>query len=223
MVSAFYFLGSKQKFGRGVGLPGAPRPTTSSGTRTTPSRTAACPAASGRPQVDHTFSPNFFMSAKAAYYDTGFGLVPRGGDRPDLHARLRDGRGDRLLPGLPGHPSAEDRQPGRQLLLRGHGRQQRAEVRLRLPRPTTTSSISTTAATRLAGIINAPDDKIAYVWRDGLHRTTAASTSAPTSATSSPRTASPSTSACASTGQTAKNLASEVPANASFPNVAARP
>ena len=61
-------------------LPRARRPTTSSGTRTTPSPTAGCPGGLWKIQIDHTFSPNFFVSAKAAYYDTGFGLVPRGGD-----------------------------------------------------------------------------------------------------------------------------------------------
>jgi hypothetical protein len=30
-------------------------------------------------QVDQTFSPSFFMSAKAAYYNTGFGLIAAGG------------------------------------------------------------------------------------------------------------------------------------------------
>ncbi len=30
-------------------------------------------------QIDHTFSPNFFVSANAAYYNTGFTLDPRGG------------------------------------------------------------------------------------------------------------------------------------------------
>ena len=29
-------------------------------------------------QVDHTFSPNLFVSLKGMYYDTGFGLAPRG-------------------------------------------------------------------------------------------------------------------------------------------------
>src|SRR6185436_4167980 len=29
-------------------------------------------------QVDHTFSPNLFISVKGMYYDTGFTLAPRG-------------------------------------------------------------------------------------------------------------------------------------------------
>jgi hypothetical protein len=29
-------------------------------------------------QIDQTFSPNFFVSAKGAYYDTGFGFATRG-------------------------------------------------------------------------------------------------------------------------------------------------
>ena len=47
MVSAFYFVGKKQKFGRARRASASRRPTASSGTRTTPTPTAACPAASG--------------------------------------------------------------------------------------------------------------------------------------------------------------------------------
>ena len=47
MVSAFYFLGSKQKFGRSPGSGLSRRTTASCGTRTTPTPTAACRAASG--------------------------------------------------------------------------------------------------------------------------------------------------------------------------------
>ena len=54
MVSAFYFLGNKQKFGRCVGLRRRRRPTASSGTRTTPTPTAGCRRpleAAGRPHL----------------------------------------------------------------------------------------------------------------------------------------------------------------------------
>ena len=30
----------------------------------------------------HIFNPNFFMTAKVAYYGTGFQLAPRGGNQP---------------------------------------------------------------------------------------------------------------------------------------------
>jgi hypothetical protein len=66
----------------------APKPTACSGTRTTPSEDGGLPGGLSKLEVNHTFSPNFFMSAKAAYYDTGFGLFARGGADKTLHHRL---------------------------------------------------------------------------------------------------------------------------------------
>lgn len=78
MVSAFYFLGSKQKFGRGAGLPG----TNADGVTWNQDNAftdGGLPGGLTKLEVNHTFSPSFFMSAKVAYYDTGFGLFSRGG------------------------------------------------------------------------------------------------------------------------------------------------
>ena len=78
MVSAFYFLGSKQKFGRGAGLAG----TNADGVTWNQDNAftdGGLPGGLWKLEVNHTFSPSFFMSAKAAYYDTGFGLLSRGG------------------------------------------------------------------------------------------------------------------------------------------------
>jgi hypothetical protein len=81
MVSAFWFDGAKEKSGRSPGV----------GSATGLNETADFKWNQGnlyennRPhgfwklQVDETFSPNFFMSAKAAYYNTGFGLIAAGG------------------------------------------------------------------------------------------------------------------------------------------------
>jgi hypothetical protein len=79
MVSAFYFLGSKQKFGRGVGA----YPVTESDdflwNQDNAFTDGGLPGGLWKLEVNHTFSPSFFMSAKGAYYDTGFGLFARGG------------------------------------------------------------------------------------------------------------------------------------------------
>jgi hypothetical protein len=82
MVSAFYFLGSKQKFGRGVGF-GVTETDDFLWNQDNAFIEGGLPGGLWKLEVNHTFSSNFFMSAKAAYYDTGFGLFPRGGpDKP---------------------------------------------------------------------------------------------------------------------------------------------
>jgi hypothetical protein len=81
MISGFWFLGDKQKFGRGTG----------------PINCAGCVEAAtatwnqsdafpdSRPhglwkiEDNHTFNPNFFTSVRFAYYGTGFQLFPAGG------------------------------------------------------------------------------------------------------------------------------------------------
>jgi hypothetical protein len=78
MVSAFYFTGNKQKFGRdpGVGV----IPTDSfAWDQANEAYEGGLPSGLWKLQVDQTFSSNFFMSFKAAYYDNGFSLSPRGG------------------------------------------------------------------------------------------------------------------------------------------------
>ena len=78
MVSAFYFLGSKEKFGRGVGFPVTETDDFlwNQGDAFTE---GGLPGGLWKLEVNHTFSPNFFVSAKGAYYDAGFGLFARGG------------------------------------------------------------------------------------------------------------------------------------------------
>jgi hypothetical protein len=78
MVSAFYFLGSKQKFGRDPGF--GVTPTASfAWDQDNEFTDGGLPGGFWKLQVDQTFSPNFFMSFKGAYYDTGFSLSPHGG------------------------------------------------------------------------------------------------------------------------------------------------
>jgi hypothetical protein len=81
MVSGFWFDGKKEKFGRSPGVNSA------TGLNETPdSLWNQGNLYDDNPwhgfwklQVDQTFSPNFFVSAKAAYYNTGFGLIAAGG------------------------------------------------------------------------------------------------------------------------------------------------
>jgi hypothetical protein len=79
MVSAFYFTGVKQKFGRAVGFP-VNETDDFLWNQDKAEKDGGLPGGLWKLQADHTFSPSFFVSVKAAYYDTGFGLVPRGGE-----------------------------------------------------------------------------------------------------------------------------------------------
>ena len=100
MFSAFYFVGKKEKFGRAPSVP----VTGEDGfiwNQDNAYKDGGMPGGLWKAQVDHTFSPNFFMSAKAAYYDTGFGLIARGGRGSELHPRLRQRGRPRLLRQLP--------------------------------------------------------------------------------------------------------------------------
>src|SRR6185295_9196566 len=75
MVSFFWFLGAKQKFGRGVGYitnESAPFLWDQGGYY--PSKAHGL----YKLEDNHVFSPSFFMNVKLAYYGTGFTLTPRG-------------------------------------------------------------------------------------------------------------------------------------------------
>ena len=77
MVSAFYFLGSKEKSGRSPGT-GYVEEDGVLWNQEDAFEEGGLPGGLTKLEINHTFSPNFFMSAKAAYYDTGFGLFARG-------------------------------------------------------------------------------------------------------------------------------------------------
>ena len=187
MLSAFYFLGSKQKFGRDVGLRAEPRPTTSSGTRTMPTRRAGFRAASGSWRSTTRSRRTSSSRAKAAYYDTGFGFAPRRRRPKTYHARLRRRRGDRLLPVTTRRSGRRRPSTSTATTSSRAWRQQRAEVRLRLPRPDHHPARATTRATGLGGYINDRRQLRGQALARRPARTTAASTSRPTWATCSPR------------------------------------
>ena len=80
MISAFWFLGSKIKIGRSPGL----RPP---GGRLVPVDQGDLfprePRGLSKVEWNRTFSPNFFLNAKWAYYSTGFTLGARDGRAND--------------------------------------------------------------------------------------------------------------------------------------------
>jgi hypothetical protein len=75
MVSAFFFDGKKEKTGRSPGS-GLTEPSTFLWDQSNAYEENR-PHGLWKLEVAQTFSPNFFVSAKAAYYNTGFGLFSR--------------------------------------------------------------------------------------------------------------------------------------------------
>jgi hypothetical protein len=88
MLSILYFNGDKQKFGR---APGNAQVEPDSATWNQANAYEDNPIHGLlKLEENHTFSPNFFLSAKLAYYNTGFQLDPRGGldGQAGISARL---------------------------------------------------------------------------------------------------------------------------------------
>jgi hypothetical protein len=88
MISGFYFLGAKEKFGR---APGQQQVEPDSATwNQVGSYPENRPHGLWKLEDNHIFSPNLFMSAKVAYYGAGFALEPRGGldQQAGIAARL---------------------------------------------------------------------------------------------------------------------------------------
>jgi len=165
MVSAFYFLGSKQKFGRGVGYP-LNETDEFTWNQDNAFIDGGLPGGLWKAQIDHTFSPNFFMSAKAAYYDTGFGLFPRGGMEQTY--TLDYVRGE----AIGSYQQYQAIRPQKVINIDGNyffeafGGNNELKFGFGL-RDMKTLSSSAFGGDQLAGVINSATDKVAYVWRDG--------------------------------------------------------
>jgi len=79
MISGFWFLGAKEKFGRLTGNCSGCVEVDSSTWNQGGSYPEGKPPGLWKIEDNHIFSPNFFMSLKGAYYGAGFQLAPRGG------------------------------------------------------------------------------------------------------------------------------------------------
>jgi Carboxypeptidase regulatory-like domain/TonB-dependent Receptor Plug Domain len=78
MFSVLWFLGAKEKYGRSPGITGindAETATWNQGGAYIPDR----PRGLLKFEDNHTFNSSLFVTGKYAYYNTGFGLVPKGG------------------------------------------------------------------------------------------------------------------------------------------------
>jgi hypothetical protein len=219
MVSAFYFNGSKQKFGRApsfavIGEDSFNWNQDNAYTEGFP------PGGLYKAQVDHTFSPNFFMSAKIAYYDSGFGFLPRGSEEDSFTLDYDAGVG------LGSAYTYQAIRPQKTVNLDGNyffeGMGGNNELKFGFGyRDVTTSSITHYNGNALVGVINVPGDSSenhAWVARDGIVNYGGKYVSAYLGDTFT-KDRFTFNLGLRWDSQSAKTLASDAPANPSFPNV----
>jgi carboxypeptidase family protein/TonB-dependent receptor-like protein len=216
MVSGYWFLGNKKKFGRQPSPPvqGEDSFNWDQKNAYTP---GGLPGGLFKLQIDHTFSPNFFVSAKGAYYDTGFTLAARGGHDKSYTLDYVNGVG------LGSYSDYVAIRPLKLGSLDGSyffgGAGGNNELKFGFSyRALTTNSQSNYNGNQLVGVINSPTESVAWIVRNGNTNYGGKYAAAYLGDTYTKNRLS------LNFGvrwdlQTAKNLASEAPANASFPNV----
>jgi hypothetical protein len=216
MVSGFYFLGSKQKFGRGVGF-GVTETDDFLWNQDNAFNDGGLPGGLWKLEVNHTFSPNFFMTAKGAYYDTGFGLFARGGADKSFTLDYAVGEAIGSYVDYQAIRPQKNVTVDANYFFEGMGGNNELKFGFGY-RDVTTTSLSHYNGNQLAGQINAPDDKIAFVYRDADTRYGGKYLHAYVGDVFTKDRLSVNVGARFDR-QTAKNLASEVAGNSSFPNV----
>jgi hypothetical protein len=220
MVSGFYFVGKKEKFGRApsFGVQGEDSFNWNQGDAPTE---GFPPLGLYKLQADHTFSPNFFVSAKAAYYDTGFFLTPRGGQEQSFTLDYVNGVG------LGSVYHYEAIRPQKTLNLDGsyffEGMGGNNELKWGFGyRSVTTSSLTHYGGNQLVGVINVEgndsSENHAWVARDGPVEYGGKYTSGYLGDVFSKNRLTLNL-GVRYDRQAARNLPSEAPANASFPAV----
>jgi hypothetical protein len=164
MVSAFYFNGGKQKFGRSPGS-GLQEEDGVLFNQDNAYVEGGVPGGLWKLQVDQTFSPNLFVSGKYAYYDTGFGFTTRGdtakGGTHDYVNGIYMGTGTGYLA----------IRPQKSLMLDGsyffQGLGGSNELKFGFGyRTVTTESGSSYYGPQLEGFINSETDYVAKIFRD---------------------------------------------------------
>ena len=220
MVTAFWFIGNKQKFGRSAGF-GLNADDGFNWNQDNafedkvggPDR----PHGLWKLQVDHTFSPNFFSSIKGAYYNTGFTLTPRGGLDQSFTLDYVAGQAigsyiDYTAVRPQWHFNLDNN-----YFFDAFGGNNELKFGFAY-RDYTTTSITHYGGNQLVGVINSPTDKIAWVARDGPVAYGGRYMSAYVGDTLT-RDRFTLNAGLRWDLQQAKNNASEAPANASFPNL----
>jgi hypothetical protein len=215
MVSAFYFKGSKEKFGRD---PGFSVPGTDSflWNQADAFLDGGLPGGLWKGEVNHTFSPNFFVTAKAAYYDTGFGFEPRGGGAQTYTVDYVKGEA------IGSYSQYQAIRPQKSVNLDGNyffnsmGGNNELKFGFGF-RKLSTHSATHYSGNQIGGIIRT-DETIALVWRDGVVDYGGKYLSGYLGDVFTKNRFTFNVGARLDK-QTAQNLPSESPANATFPNL----
>jgi hypothetical protein len=216
MASAFYFVGKKQKFGRGVGF-GVTETDDFLWNQDNAYVDGGIPGGLWKLQVDHTFSPNFFVSAKGAYYDTGFGLSPRGGDAQNFTIDYVDGE---AIGSYQDYLAIRPQKTGNldaNYFFQGLGGNNELKFGFGY-RDTETNSVSHYVGAQLGGWRTDPTGGYTWVSRDGATNYAGKYFSAYVGDVLSKDRMTLNV-GVRFDRQTAKNLESSVPANASFPDL----
>jgi hypothetical protein len=164
MVSLFHFRAAKEKYGR-FGGSGLQEADSFLHDQTFLSEKGGLPGGLWKLEVNQTFSPSFFVTATAAYFDTGFGLIPHG--PADQSYTLDYDKGVAYGTNL----SYAALRPQKQLDVDGHrfftglGGQNELKFGFSYRRLVTTSSTHFNG-NQLVGIVNSPSDRVAQLWRD---------------------------------------------------------
>jgi len=161
MVSAFWFLGSKEKFGRGVGY------IANEGDQWLWNQGGYYPSGAHglfKLEDNHVFSPNFFMNVKLAYYGTGFSLTPRGDTSGSVDYDKQITTGASYLYGTK-RPQYTGNIDGNYFFA-GMGGNNELKFGFGYRRTPVDSTSNWVGATRLVGFKNGGGANYAYVTRD---------------------------------------------------------
>jgi len=220
MVSAFYFQGRKEKFGRSPGTATGFEADSFLWNQVNLGTEGGLPLGLWKAEVNHTFSPNFFVSAKAAYYDTGFGFAPRGGTGQSYTLDYAGGESIGSNSGYKAIRPQKTANLDANYFFGGMGGNNELKFGFGY-RSVTTNSVTSYNGNQLVGIKNSatdPSENIAQVLRDGVVNYGGKYASAYIGDAFTKDRLSINVGARWDR-QTAKNLPSEVAANKSFPNL----
>ena len=214
MVSAFFFDGKKEKFGRSPGS-GLNEPESFLWNQSNAYEDSR-PHGLWKLEVNQTFSPDFFMSAKVAYYNNGFGLFARDAGASYTYDYVRGETVGTYYDYYPVRPQKAINVDGSYFKQALGGNN---ELKFGFGYRDVTSNTTTHwNGNQLVGYINTDGTSIAKVYRDGVVGYTGkyldlyigdVYTRGRLSINAGVRW----------DQQKAKNLASEAPANATFPDV----
>jgi hypothetical protein len=164
MVSLFHFRAAKEKYGRAGGS-GLQEADSFLWDQTYLAEKGGLPGGLWKLQLDHTFSPDLFVTATAAYFDTGFGVTPRGSPHESYTLDYTKG----VAYGT--NYSYAALRPQKHLTIDGHrffaalGGQHELKFGFAY-RKFVTNSATHYYGNQLVGVVNSPTDRIAQVWRD---------------------------------------------------------